>query len=130
MISTTYLAVTTISRLQKISDSTPSTASGDCGSPPVAASDCSSAYSGLVPMSPYTTPVAPMVARKDRRLAFIPAVPCRFLRWLATPAAARRLRGFGRCGGHSMVPRHCSAPQWQAQISSTLGGSERSRPME
>src|SRR5665213_1445121 len=64
MISTTYLMVTTISRLQKISDSTPSTARRDIGAP-AALSDASSAYSELVPMSPYTTPMAPSTAARQ-----------------------------------------------------------------
>ena len=51
MISTTYLSVTTTSRLQKISDSTPKYARRSVGAP-AALSDASSAYSGLVPMSP------------------------------------------------------------------------------
>ena len=52
MISMTYLSVTIASRLQNISDSTPSSVAGRVRVGPVAFSDCSSAYSGLVPMSP------------------------------------------------------------------------------
>ncbi len=50
IITLTYLMVTESIRLQKISDSTPSTAAGSKG--PVASSAVSKAYSGLVPMSP------------------------------------------------------------------------------
>ena len=34
---------------------------------------------------------------------------------------------FGRSGGQSMVPRHCAAPQRQANTSSMFSGSSRSR---
>jgi hypothetical protein len=47
---TTYFSVTEIASAQKMSDSTPSTAA--VSGAPAALSDSSSAYSGLVPMSP------------------------------------------------------------------------------
>ena len=50
MMMTRYLSVTEMARLQKISDSTPSTASRL--KVPAALSAVSSVYSGLVPMSP------------------------------------------------------------------------------
>ncbi len=50
IMTVTYLNVTDSIRLQKMSDRQPSTASGS--KPPVAFSAVSSAYSGLVPMSP------------------------------------------------------------------------------
>ena len=50
MMTVTYLRVTEMVRLQKTSDSTPSTTSAS--KPPAAWSADSSAYSGLVPMSP------------------------------------------------------------------------------
>jgi len=46
-----YFIETTMNRLQKISDSTPSTAAGS-ELPPAAAVASFSAYNGLVPMSP------------------------------------------------------------------------------
>ena len=56
-----YLSVMTRNRLQKIIDSTPRTALAS-EAPPAAAVASRSAYKGLVPMSPYTTPRAPSVA--------------------------------------------------------------------
>src|SRR4029077_10069057 len=67
MMTVTYLSVTEIARLQKMSDSTPSTAA--VLKPPAASSDCSSAYKGLVPISPYTMPVAPTTAGRLKRRA-------------------------------------------------------------
>ena len=60
--SSTYFSEITIVTAQKIIDSTPSTASGavpmPCGPPRLSRN----AYSGLVPMSPYTTPSAAMTS--------------------------------------------------------------------
>ena len=67
MMTDTYFSVTEIARLQKMSDSTPSTAS--VSNAPAAFSDSSIAYNGLVPMSPYTMPVAPTTADKLQRRA-------------------------------------------------------------
>ena len=50
IITTRYLSVTEMASAQKISDSTPSTTSRS--KPPAALRAVSSAYSGLVPMSP------------------------------------------------------------------------------
>src|SRR6185437_10678236 len=56
MMMVTYFNVTEMASAQKMSEHTPITASLSNG--PALASDCSSAYSGLVPISPYTIPVA------------------------------------------------------------------------
>ncbi len=65
-ITITYFSVMMTSRLQKIRDSTPSTAVTSAA-PPATAVASRSAYSGLVPMSPYTTPSAPSVAADRER---------------------------------------------------------------
>ena len=54
-------------RDQKISDSTPRTFSGVGGRRATAEKHSRSAYSGLVPMSPYTTPIAVSVSGKSLR---------------------------------------------------------------
>jgi hypothetical protein len=58
MINTTYLTDTTITSAQKISDSTPSTLAAVTGIPCVPWKASLMVYRGLVPMSPYTTPIA------------------------------------------------------------------------
>ncbi len=125
MMTVRYFRVTEMARLQKISDSTPSTASA-LKVPAAPSADCI-AYSGLVPMSPYTMPMAPITADAlTRRELFM---------WIAGcgPAQRRRLRrssdpGCGaRGGGHSMLPRQRSKPQRHAKIASMSGGSSASR---
>ncbi len=59
--STTYFSDTTTISAQKISDSTPSTASGVTVRPWAGLRHSLKAYSGLVPMSPNTTPNAARV---------------------------------------------------------------------
>src|ERR1700694_1893844 len=75
MMTVRYFRVTEMARLQKISDSTPSTAS--VLKVPAAASDCCIAYSGLVPMSPYTMPVAPITADTLTRRGLFRWIACR-----------------------------------------------------
>ena len=60
-ISSTYLNETMIVIVQKIRDNTPRMFSGVAGTWPAWKTSLS-AYSGLVPMSPYTTPRAPRVS--------------------------------------------------------------------
>src|SRR5262249_31129543 len=71
-ISTAYLSDTITIRDQMTRETTPSTADDTGVPPPDAALTASlSAYNGLGPMSPYTTPSAPSVAAvgsRSRRL--------------------------------------------------------------
>src|SRR5580704_6601165 len=68
MIRTAYLMEMTIISDQKISDTMPSTASGDACPPGLAAFAATfSVYSGLVPMSPKTTPMHARAAAAQAR---------------------------------------------------------------
>src|SRR5450755_2143577 len=62
MISVTYLSVTTIMIAQNTTDKIPSTLSGVSGKPCGPVKHSRRVYSGLVPMSPKTTPIAPMTS--------------------------------------------------------------------
>jgi len=70
MMSTTYFSDTTIISAQKIVDSPPRMLSGVSGMPWSGENVSLTAYSGLVPMSPKTTPSASNVsaAWEERRL--------------------------------------------------------------
>jgi hypothetical protein len=62
MISVTYLSVTTIMMAQNTTDRIPRTLGGVNGRPCGPVKHSRSVYSGLVPMSPKTTPIAPMTS--------------------------------------------------------------------
>ena len=66
MISVMYFSVTMISNAQKITDTTPSTLAGVSERPYDPVNAVRSVYSGLVPMSPYTTPIAPTASGSRR----------------------------------------------------------------
>ena len=77
-ISATYFSVTTSISPQKITDTAPITC-GALSATPVAGLNTSFiVYSGLVPMSPYTTPMAPSVsaARLSRSVLLPIAIQC------------------------------------------------------
>ena len=83
IIKTTYLSVTTTMSAHAISESTPTTLSCTTGKLWPPPKDSFIAYSGLVPMSPYTTPIAPMAS---------PSTPCSA--WVAGRSVAA---GVGAC---------------------------------
>ena len=66
MISVMYLSVTMIISAQKMIDSMPSTFPGVSGRWCAPVKHCRSVYKGDVPMSPYTTPIAPMTSGASR----------------------------------------------------------------
>ena len=71
-ISSTYFSVTTSIRPQKITDTAPIRCAASSGMPVAGLKTSFMVYSGLVPMSPYTTPIAPRVrAAKLSRLAVL-----------------------------------------------------------
>ena len=70
MITTTYFRVTTSTSDQKPSESRPLTVAGSGVSPKCGWNISLMVYSGLVPMSPNTTPTAPATS------AARPAPPC------------------------------------------------------
>src|SRR5258706_8358730 len=61
-MNTRYLTVTRVINDQNISERMPSTVDSFSGMPCAGLNDSFRAYSGLVPMSPNTTPMAPMVS--------------------------------------------------------------------
>jgi len=65
MMIVTYLSVTEMASAQKMSDSTPSTAW--LSNLPASFTASCMVYSGLVPISPYTTPMAPTIEDRVRR---------------------------------------------------------------
>lgn len=67
MMNTRYFAVTTTSSAQRMSDRMPYTLLGVTGMPYSGRKHSRSAYNGLVPMSPYTTPSAASVRNASRR---------------------------------------------------------------
>jgi hypothetical protein len=71
-ISSTYFSVTTSIRPQKMTDTAPIRCVASRGMPVAGLKTSFMVYSGLVPMSPYTTPIAPRArAAKLSRLAVL-----------------------------------------------------------
>src|SRR5687768_6702793 len=70
MMNPAYFTETTSTSAQNTSESTPSTLA-DVSSAPCSPNACFIVYSGLVPISPYTTPIAPsMSLRRCVALSF------------------------------------------------------------
>ena len=92
MITLTYLSVTTSIIAQNTSDRMPSTLAGSGCRPYFSPKASLSVYSGLVPMSPNTTPIAP--STRGHVLAVVGDAPS-WVAWvMVCPASAVAKHGF------------------------------------
>jgi len=75
-IRITYFSVTTTISAQKIVDTVPRTFASLNSTPPCSENTSFTVYSGLVPMSPYTTPIAARHSAASLRSRVLPVLPC------------------------------------------------------